>query len=107
MKLGLTLALIAVITSALTRRGGPPQWMSRTYRHENCDNEDRFEDCREKAAVGRANSYRYAQCIDEAFEDEAADCDGLGLCLLDVEDRFDQVENDWGCLDNNDSCGCP
>ena len=111
MKLGLTLALIAVVTNAVgpppPPGWGPPQLQARAYRHENCENEDRFEDCREAAAIGRANEHRYNWCINRAFDDEMDDCDGLGLCEMEVEDRLIQVEGDWDCLDDGDSCGCP
>ena len=79
------------------------------YRHNNCDSWDDFEDCREKVVTRRARKRDYKWCIEQAWKDMMDDCENNGRagCNWDVENRFSEVEKDFDCLRDDDSCGCP
>ena len=76
--------------------------------HDNCGNQDVFEDCRAKVYDKTfTDEDAYDACIDAADDELFAAClnDYHATCFREIDDRYFDVWMDFDCLKKN-TCGC-
>ena len=109
MQLAYTLALLAVTATAIqvTTTAAVDTDSQVKYSHNNCDNDDLFEDCREEVFKGNIKTdYDYDACINAAEKEMTDACDDYdSACMTLAYTRYFDVWMDFTCLKDN-SCGC-